>query len=153
MVAPQRAVLVTEAGAGRFAQVISVRGRHTLAADEPEQFGGTDIGPSPYEYVTAGLGACTSMTIRMYAERKSLPLERVRVLLRHEKVHAEDCAACETKEGMLDRIEREIELTGPLDEPTRAKLLEIADKCPVHRTLHSEVVVETTLKTGVSNPS
>ena len=133
------AVVVSEAGTGKFAQVVSVRGRHTLAADEPVAFGGTDTGPDPYEYLAAGLGACTSMTIRMYADRKGLPLEGVRVTLRHDKVHTEDCADFETKQGMLDRIDREIELASPLDEAARAKLLEIADKCPVRRTLHSEV--------------
>ena len=140
------AVVVSEAGTGRFAQVVSVRGRHMLAADEPVAFGGTDTGPGPYEYLTAGLGACTSMTIRMYADRRGLPLRGVRVTLRHDKVHAEDCTTCETKQGMLDRIDREIELIGPLDDGTRAKLLEIAEKCPVHRTLHSEVWIETKLK-------
>lgn len=139
-------VVVSEAGTGKFAQVVSVRGRHELAADEPVAYGGTDTGPSPYEYLTAGLGACTSMTIRMYAERKGLPLRGVRVRLRHAKVHAEDCATCETRQGMLDRIERQIELVGPLDDAARTKLLEIADKCPVHRTLHSEVWIETTVK-------
>jgi putative redox protein len=145
-VAANGAVVVSEAGTGKFAQVVSVRGRHTLAADEPVAFGGTDTGPGPYEYLAAGLGACTSMTIRMYADRKGLPLQHVRVTLRHDRAHAEDCADCETKQGMLDRIDREIELTGPLDEAAKAKLLEIADKCPVHRTLHSEVWIETTLK-------
>jgi uncharacterized OsmC-like protein/fermentation-respiration switch protein FrsA (DUF1100 family) len=140
------AVVVSEAGTGKFAQAVSVRGRHTLAADEPVAFGGTDTGPTPYELVAAGLGACTSMTMRMYADRKGLPLQHVRVTLRHDKVHAEDCADCETKQGMLDRIDREIELAGPLDDDAKAKLLEIADKCPVHRTLHSEVWIETTLK-------
>jgi putative redox protein len=146
VVAPEGAVVVAEAGTGKFVQVVSIRGRHTLAADEPEKYGGADAGPSPYEYLTAGLGACTSMTVRMYADRKGLPLDRVRVVLRHDKVHAEDCADCETREGMLDRIDREIELAGPLDEAAKAKLLEIADKCPVHRTLHSEVWIETKLK-------
>jgi putative redox protein len=144
--APSDAVVVTEAGRGKFAQVVSVRGRHILAADEPESFGGADIGPNPYEYLTAGLGACTSMTIRMYADRKGLPLQGVKVSLRYDKVHAEDCADCETKHGMLDRIDREIELAGPLDDDAKTKLLEIADKCPVHRTLHSEVWIETKLK-------
>jgi putative redox protein len=140
------AVVVSEAGRGKFAQVISVRGRHVLAADEPESYGGGDTGPNPYEYLTAGLGACTSMTIRMYADRKGLPLENVKVSLRYDKVHAEDCADCETKEGMLDRVSREIELMGPLDQNAKTKLLEIADKCPVHRTLHSEVWIDTKLK-------
>jgi uncharacterized OsmC-like protein/fermentation-respiration switch protein FrsA (DUF1100 family) len=143
---PDDAVVVSEAGTGKFAQVVSVRGRHTLAADEPVAYGGTDTGPGPYEYLTAGLGACTSMTVRMYADRKGLPLQGVRVTLRHDKVHAEDCATCETRQGMLDRIERQIELIGPLDDAAKAKLLEIAGKCPVHRTLHSEVWIETTLK-------
>lgn len=145
-VASSDAVVVSEAGMGKFTQAVSVRGRHQLAADEPESFGGADSGPSPYEYLTAGLGACTSMTIRMYADRKRLPLRGVRVTLRHGKVHAEDCAECDTQHGMLDRIDREIELAGPLDDDAKTKLLEIADKCPVHRTLHSEVWIETKLK-------
>ena len=145
-VASGDAVVVSEAGTGKFAQAVSVRGKHQLTADEPESFGGADRGPSPYEYLTAGLGACTSMTIRMYADRKRLPLRGVRVTLRHGKVHAEDCAECETKHGMLDRIDREIELAGPLDDDAKTKLLEIADKCPVHRTLHSKVWIETKLK-------
>lgn len=140
------AVVVSETGTGKFAQAVSVRGKHQLTADEPEAYGGTDTGPNPYEYLTAGLGACTSMTIRMYADRKRLPLQGVKVSLRYGKVHAEDCAECETKDGALDRIEREIELAGPLDEDAKTKLLEIADKCPVHRTLHSEVWIETKLK-------
>jgi uncharacterized OsmC-like protein/fermentation-respiration switch protein FrsA (DUF1100 family) len=144
--AAKDAVVVSEAGTGKFAQVVSVRGRHILAADEPEEFGGNDTGPNPYEHLTAGLGACTSMTIRIYADRKGLPLKGVKVLLRHDKVHAEDCVDCETKDGMLDRIDREIELIGPLDENAKMKLLEIAEKCPVHRTLHSEVWIETKLK-------
>ncbi|MBK8173723.1 MAG: alpha/beta fold hydrolase [Rhodospirillales bacterium] len=143
--APADAVVVAEAGTGRFAEVVNVGGRHILAADEPESVGGTDTGPGPYDYLLAALGACTAMTIRMYADRKGLPLDKVSVTLRHAKVHAEDCAECETRQGMLDRIEREITLDGALDDAARAKLLEIADKCPVHRTLHSEVWITTTL--------
>ena len=97
--------------------------------------GGNGSGPSPYEYLLAGLGACTSMTIRLYADLKKIPLERVSVLLKHDKIHAVDCEECETKEGKIDRIDREITLEGDLSAEQRAKLMEIADKCPVHRTL------------------
>lgn len=136
-------VVVEDSGDGKFAQAISVGGRHTLVADEPESVGGSDSGPSPYDFLLAGLGSCTGMTLRMYADHKSLPLEHVRVTLRHGKIHARDCADCETKNGKIDRIEREIEMTGNLDEEQRARLIEIADKCPVHRTLHSEVEIVT----------
>jgi uncharacterized OsmC-like protein/fermentation-respiration switch protein FrsA (DUF1100 family) len=138
-------VRVAEAGEGRFAQLIAA-GRHRLRADEPARVGGDDGGPGPYDLLLAGLGACTSMTLRMYASQKKWPLERVTVDLRHDKVHAEDCADCETKEGRIDRIERVVTLEGDLDEAQRARLLEIADKCPVHRTLHSEIRIETTGK-------
>ncbi|MCC7484038.1 MAG: alpha/beta fold hydrolase [Burkholderiales bacterium] len=135
-------VRVTEAGTGRFAQEIVV-GRHRLMADEPAALGGEDLGPSPYDLLLAGLGACTAMTLRMYATHKKLPLEKVSVELKHGKIHAEDCASCETKEGKIDRIERSIDIAGALDEAERKRLLEIADRCPVHRTLHSEVSIET----------
>ena len=135
-------VVVQETGEGRFTQRIAA-GRHPLRADEPESVGGTNTGPTPYDLVLAGLGACTSMTMRMYAARKRWPLERVTVTLHHEKIHAEDCADCETKAGKLDRIERRVAMEGDLDAEQRAKLMEIADKCPVHRTLHSEVLIET----------
>jgi len=138
-------VTVAETRAGKFMQAITV-GKHRLFADEPVSAGGTDSGPSPYDLLLAALGACTSMTIRMYADLKQLPLEKVTVRLRHKKVHAEDCAECETREGKIDRIEREIELAGGLDEAQRARLLEIANKCPVHRTLHSEVWIPTRLR-------
>jgi putative redox protein len=139
-------VVVTETGQGKFQQAIWVGGKHRLIADEPAKYGGDDTGPGPYDFLLAGLGACTSMTVRMYAERKGLKLGGVRVTLRHDKIHAEDCAACETKDGMVDRIERVIELKGDLDADTRKRLMEIADKCPVHRTLHSEVMIESRLK-------
>lgn len=127
-----------------FSQEIVAR-RHRLTADEPADIGGTDTGPTPYELLLAGLGACTSMTIRMYADRKGLPLEGVRVRLFHSKVHAIDCAECETRVGKIDRIERVIEVIGPLNDEQRARLLEIANKCPVHRSLESEIHIPTRL--------
>ncbi len=130
--------------ANGFAQEIAV-GRHRLAGDEPIAVGGTDTGPSPYDFLLAALGSCTSMTVAMYARRQQWPLESVTVHLRHSKIHAADCAECETKEGLLDHIQRDIELTGALTEQQRAKLLEIANKCPVHRTLTSEIDIRTRL--------
>jgi putative redox protein len=138
-------VTVRETREGKFTQCIRA-GTHALRADEPLAYGGNDSGPSPYDLLLASLGACTAMTLRAYADMKNLPLDRVTVRLRHEKIHALDCAECETKEGKIDRIEREIELTGMLDEAQRARLLEISEKCPVHRTLHSEVYIPTSLK-------
>jgi len=137
-----REVVVRETRNGKFQQTVSV-GPHRLLADEPVSAGGDDTGLAPYDFVLAGLGACTSMTMRLYAERKALPLERTTVTLRHSKIHAEDCAECETKTGMLDQIERVITMEGPLDTEQRKKLMEIADKCPVHRTLTSEVRILT----------
>ena len=137
-----RNVVVRETRAGKFQQTVSV-GPHRLLADEPVAAGGDDTGPGPYDFILAGLGACTSMTMRMYAERKSLPLERVTVTLTHSKIHAEDCAECETSTGMLDQIDRVIGMEGNLDAEQRQKLMEIADKCPVHRTLTSEIHIVT----------
>jgi putative redox protein len=139
---PAGEVVVRETRAGRFQQEITA-GEHRAIADEPVSVGGLDSGFTPYELVLAGLGACTSMTLRIYAERKALPLERVTVSLTHAKIHAADCADCETNEGMLDRIERKVRLEGNLDAAQRAKLIEIAEKCPVHRTLESEIDVVT----------
>ena len=133
-----RQVLVRETRNGKFQQTVTV-GPHQLLADEPVTAGGDDTGLGPYDFLLAGLGACTSMTMRLYADRKSLPLERTTVTLKHSKIHAEDCAECETKAGMLDQIERVIAMEGPLDADQRKKLMEIADKCPVHRTLTSEI--------------
>jgi len=138
-------VVVAEAEFGKFAQRITVDGRFALSADEPEAAGGTDTGPDPYDYLLTALGACTSMTLRMYADRKGIPLRQVSVTLTHQKIYAKDCADCETKEGKLDRIERVISLDGDLDEAQHKKLLEIADKCPVHRTLTSEISIVTRL--------
>jgi uncharacterized OsmC-like protein/esterase/lipase len=137
-----RPVVVTETGGGKFQQTIAI-GPHRLTADEPVAAGGLDSGPGPYDLLLAGLGACTSMTLRIYAEHKKLPLERVSVALSHSKIHAQDCEECETKEGKIDRIERVLTLTGPLSDEQRARLLEIADKCPVHRTLTSEINIRT----------
>ena len=137
-----RKVVVTETGGGKFQQSVAI-GPHRLIADEPVAAGGLDSGPGPYDFLLAGLGACTSMTLRIYAEHKKLPLERVSVTLSHSKIHAQDCEECETKEGKIDRIERAITLTGDLSDEERARLLEIADKCPVHRTLHSEINIRT----------
>ena len=118
-------------------------GPHTLVADEPVAGGGTDAGPDPYAFLLAALGACTSMTVRLYADRKGIPLDRVSVRLQHSRVYAADCAECETREGMVDTIDRAITFEGNLDGGTRARLLEIADKCPVHRTLTSEIKIRT----------
>ena len=142
-----RSVVVTETGVGKFQQRITA-GRHALIADEPVAAGGLDSGPGPYDLLLAGLGACTAMTLRLYAERKHLPLERVSVRLRHSRIHAEDCETCETKEGMLDRIDKEIAVDGPLDEDARARLLEIAEKCPVNRTLKSEIDIRGRMVSG-----
>ena len=137
-----KTVVVRETGEGRFQQEVTV-GTHRFLADEPLEVGGLDSGPGPYDLLLAGLGACTAMTLRLYAERKALPLERVTVRLNHSRIHAADCADCETKEGMLDRIDRAITLRGALDAEQRRRLLEIADKCPVHRTLTSEIDIRT----------
>jgi uncharacterized OsmC-like protein/alpha/beta superfamily hydrolase len=135
-------VVVSENGDGLLGQRIAA-GRHVLTADEPVPVG-YDKGPAPYDLLLAALGACTSMTVRMYAERKQWPLEQVTVHLRHSRIHASDCADCETRSGRLDRIERVIRLDGDLDSVQRRRLLEIADRCPVHRTLHSEIDIRTT---------
>jgi len=123
-----------------FAQQIQA-GQHQFNVDEPTNFGGTGTGPTPYDLLLAGLGACTSMTMRLYADRKKIPLEGVRVRLRHGKAHAADCATCEDRPAKIDRIEREIELHGPLTVEQRLRLMEIADRCPVHRTLSSGIEI------------
>ena len=136
--------VVVQGSAKDFVQRIT-RGKHRLVADEPTAAGGTDTGPGPYDLLLAALGACTSMTVGLYARKKQLPLEAIRVRLRHAKIYAADCESCETKEGRIDRIERDIELVGPLDADQRARLLDIANKCPVHRTLKSEIEIATRL--------
>src|SRR3954468_24334405 len=134
-------VVVRSAGGG-FRQEVAA-GPHRLVVDEPASVGGGDAGPSPYGLLLAALGACTSMTLQMYARTKGWPLESVEVRLSHDKIHAKDCATCDTKEGKLDRIVREVILGGPLSEEQRKRLGEIADRCPVHRTLTSEIDIRT----------
>jgi len=137
-----RQVTVRETRNGKFQNMVAV-GPHQMLADEPISVGGMDSAPGPYDFLLAALGACKSMTMRLYADRKSFPLERAMVTLRHSKIHAEDCAECETKVGLLDQIDVSIGLEGPLDAEQRQKILEIADKCPVHRTLTSEIRIVT----------
>jgi len=136
-----KGVLVRGSAAG-FAQEIHA-GPHRMTADEPKSAGGTDTGPSPYDFLLAALGSCTSMTVGMYARRKGWPLEEVSVNLRHSKKHASDCANCEKKEALLDRIDLDIRFVGKLTAEQRTKLLEIANKCPVHKTLTSKIQIET----------
>jgi putative redox protein len=137
-----RQVVVQETRSSKFQQTVTV-GPHKMLADEPLAAGGEDAGPGPYDFLLAGLGACTSMTMRLYADRKALPMERVTVTLKHGKIHARDCEECETREGMLDQIDRVIKIEGALDAEQRRRLMEIADKCPVHRTLTSEIRIVT----------
>ena len=130
--------IVVRGDARSFKQEITA-GKHRLIADEPVSAGGGDAGPDPYAYLLTALGVCTSMSIGLYARRKEFPLENVTVSLWHSRIHASDCEECETKEGMLDRIDIDVELTGPLTAEQHSKLMEIAGKCPVHRTLTSEI--------------
>ena len=135
-------VVVTESDARPYGQRITAGG-HQLVADEPAAIGGADSGPTPYDLLLAGLGACTAITVRMYADRKGWPLRQTTVRLRHQRIHAKDCADCETRTGQMDQIERELQFEGELTDSQRARLLDIAERCPVHRTLHSEVLVST----------
>jgi len=135
-------VRVSEAAPEGFLQDIASGAKHALA-DEPKSVGGTDLGFTPYQLVAAGLGACTSMTIRMYARRKGWPLDHVSVDVGHDKIHAQDCAECEMSNGKVDVFRRDIRLSGELTDDQRARCMEIADKCPVHRTLESEIHVKT----------
>lgn len=143
--------VVARTGKTGYRTEISASG-HDLIADEPKSLGGSDMGPNPYDFLAAGLGACTTMTLRMYADRKEWPLDEIVARLKHQKVHANACEDCDTKSGKLDEIDREIEVKGDLSEEQRKRLLEIADKCPVHRTLHSEIKVRTRLKEENSKP-
>ncbi|MGH8877032.1 MAG: OsmC family protein [Stackebrandtia sp.] len=134
-------VTVTGSGSGSFRQLIRA-GNHELTADEPRPTGDDD-GPSPYDLLLGALGSCTSMTVQMYADRKQWPLTKVEVSLRHDRIHARDCANCETESGMVSQITRVIRFTGALDEEQRTRLLQIADRCPVHRTLSGEIRIDT----------
>jgi putative redox protein len=143
--APEGIVRVSEADPAGFLQDVETGPKHHLLADEPATYGGTDAGPTPYQFLSAGLGACTSMTVRMYARRKGWPLEHVSVDISHDKVHAQDCADCPDKNAKIDVFQRVIRLDGPLDPDQRAALLSIADRCPVHRTMEGTIKVETVL--------
>jgi putative redox protein len=137
-------VIVRESNQGPYTREITAN-NHVLIADEPTQYGGNDLGPSPYELLLASLGSCTSLALRMYANYKKIPLEKATVKLKHYKIHAEDCKNCSDKNSMLDRIDVQIELQGNLSLEQRTKLLEIAKHCPVHRTLTSQILINTEL--------
>jgi uncharacterized OsmC-like protein len=147
---PKPADVVVHGDVRSFGQEI-VSGKHRLRADEPVSAGGGDTGPDPYDYLLAALGVCTSMTVGLYARRKQFPLENIAVSLWHSRIHARDCEECETKDGTVDRIDVELELTGPLTSEQHAKLMEIAGKCPVHRTLTSEINIR--LRSAKKSPA
>ena len=133
--------VVVRGNARSFRQDV-VAGKHQLVADEPVSYGGQNEGPTPYDYLLTALGVCTSMTIGLYARKKEFPLDDIVVSLRHSRIHAKDCEDCETKEGMLDRIELQVEMTGALTPEQHARLMAVAAKCPVHRTLKSEINIQ-----------
>src|SRR5436305_4592828 len=139
---PEERPVIVHGDATGFAQKIEI-GPYQIVADEPVSYGGTDTGPSPYDLILAALGACTSMTIGLYARKRNWPVEKITVSLKHSKIHAKDCEECETKEGRIDRIEMEIHLDGRLSDEQRARLMEVAGKCPVHQTLTSEINIKT----------
>ncbi len=139
-------VVVAESGSGTFINQIVTGSGHVINADEPESVGGNDTAATPYDMLLAALGACKSMTMRMYADRKGFKLDRAEVRLRHDKIHASDCETCETEKGKVDQIKTEITLKGDLSDAERQKIFEIAEKCPVHRTITSELTLEATLK-------
>ena len=130
--------VVVRGGAGGFPQEVTA-GKYTLRADEPLSAGGTESAPDPYDYLLTALGSCTSMTVGWYARHHKIPLENITVSLRHSRIHAQDCAECATKNGLLDRIDLDVQLTGPITPEQHAKLMEVAGRCPVHRTLKSEI--------------
>lgn len=132
---------IVVSSAGYLKQQVTA-GEHRFFADEPVEAGGTNAGPDPYTFLLAALGSCTAMTLQIYARRKSWPLESVVVRLRHSRIHAKDCDECETTQGRIDRIDRYISLVGPLDDSQKQRLLEIAQHCPVHKTLTSEISIK-----------
>jgi len=142
--------VVVRGSVDSFKQEI-IAGKHRLVADEPVSAGGGDAGPDPYDYLLASLGVCTSMTVGLYARRKQFPLENIKVSLWHSRIHAKDCEQCETREGMVDRIDVEVELTGALSAEQHAALMDIAAKCPVHRTLTSEINIR--LRAAENSPT
>ena len=142
--------VVVRGGADSFKQEITA-GQHRLIADEPVSAGGGDAGPDPYDYLLAALGVCTSMTVGFYARRNKFPLKNIKVSLWHSRIHAKDCEECETREGMVDRIDVEVELTGALSAEQHSALMEIAAKCPVHRTLTSEINIR--LRSAEKSPT
>lgn len=140
-------VTVSETGAGKFTNSITTSSGHSLMADEPKDLGGDDSGPNPYDFLLSALGSCKSMTMRMYANHKRFNLDHVEVRLSHRKIHAKDCEKCETEKGMVDIIDTEITITGDLSDIERTKIFAIAEKCPVHRTIMNEVVINSNLTT------
>jgi putative redox protein len=147
---PVKGRVTVRGAADGFVQEI-VAGRHQLRSDEPISAGGTDTGPTPYDLLLAALGSCTSMTVGMYARRKQWPLMQVTVRLSHSRVHATDCAVCDTENAMLTVIDREVEFDGPLSDEQRERLLAIANRCPVHLTLTSRIDIRTTLRASKQN--
>ncbi len=139
--------VITQTGEGYYTEIMA--NGHPIIADEPITYGGTDKGPTPYDLLSASLGACVGMTLRMYANRKKWPLEAVKVRTKHRKIHAKDCADCDTRGGYIDVFEQELDFSGPLDNGQKQRLMEIAGKCPVHRTLHSEVVIKSRMMENI----
>ena len=138
-------VIVQETGSGKYTNKIETSSGHSLMSDEPKDVGGDNKGPSPYGYLLAALGSCKSMTMRMYAERKGFKLDHVEVRLSHSKIHAEDCEKCETKKGLVDHIQTDITIKGDLTEEERQRIFDIAEKCPVHRTITNEIIIDSSL--------
>ena len=136
--------VVVHGGSSGLRQEIEA-GSNRWVADEPTAVGGTGQGPTPYDLLLGALGACTSMTLRLYADRRKWPLEGVTVRLRHQRIHRDDCVNCEKKDSSIERVERTLELAGPLTDEQKARLLDIAERCPVHQTLRNNLEVHTTL--------